>query len=111
LDSETREPVAGARVRRLERGPEMSPNEVPHGGELMQRIPPILSQSDGAFALGSQRSLAVFRKLRWDSVYVTFEHRGYERFTASYTPVKATNTAAGEPVVFAGDILLKPVLK
>jgi hypothetical protein len=111
LDRETHQPLAGARVRRLERGQEAAPNDVPHGGEILQQMPAAHSQSDGAFVLGSQRSLALFRKLRWDLVHVTFEHRGYERFTARYTPAQATNTAAGEPVVVTGDILLKPALK
>lgn len=111
LDSQTRQPVADVEVRRFEPGQETSRDNFPHGGEVMQRTPPILSQPDGAFVLESQRDLALLRTLHWYSVSVTFALSGYERFTATYTPANTTNTAAGEPVVFAGDILLKPVRK
>lgn len=111
LDSQTHQPVAEVWVRRFEPGQEASRGDMPHGGEVMQRTPPVLSQSDGAFVLESQRDLALLRTLHWYSVSITFERSGYERFTATYTPANTTNTAAGEPVVFAGDILLKPVLK
>jgi len=111
LDSQTRQPVAEVEVRRFEPSQEAPRSDVPRGGEIMQRTSPVLSQPDGSFVLESQRDLAVFRKLHWYSVKITFERAGYERFSATYKPVNATNSAEGEPVVFAGDILLKPVLK
>jgi hypothetical protein len=111
LDSQTRQPVAEVEVRRFDPSQEASQSDMPRGGEIMQRTSPVLSQPDGSFVLESQRDLAVFRKLHWYSVKITFERAGYERFSATYKPVNATNSAGGEPVVFAGDILLKPVLK
>jgi len=111
LDSQTRQPVAEVAVRRFDPSQEASRADPPRGGEVMQRTSPILSQPDGSFVLESQRDLVVFRKLHWYSVTLIFERAGYERLVATYKPANATNSAEGEPVVFAGDILLKPVLK
>ena len=111
LDSQTRRPLAEVTVRRFEPNQDSSAYASTHGGEVMVRTPFVRSRVDGSFVLESERELALLRRLGWYSVSLAYEHRGYERFTATYTVAKATNSVKGEPVVFTGDILLKPLAK
>jgi len=57
------------------------------------------------------RDLAVFRKLGWYDVKVSFEHPGYERFIATYTATNTVITPEGIPVVNTGDVALVPASK
>lgn len=108
LDERTRQPIAGVAVQRVVPDYDAGTLETVKGGETLQRPQPARSRSDGSFDLDSQKSVALFRDIGWFTVEIAFDHRTYEHFATNYTPRMATNSPAGEPVVFAGDILMTP---
>ncbi len=76
----------------------------------MEQAWAVFTGENGTFVVDSVRNLVVFRKTGWYSVGLSFERTGYEQLVTNYTSVNATNTVKGEPVVNAGDILLRPLL-
>jgi hypothetical protein len=108
LDAQTHQPIEGVTVKRIR--PDQSPNvdQVPKGGQMMERSPAVRSGKDGIFLLDSERDLAFFRSVGWYSVDISFGHPGYRRLVKTYSLTNAINTASGEPWVKAGDILLTP---
>jgi len=64
LDAQTQQPIAGVRVQRLAANPPRSPSDAARGAEALAHAPGERTQTDGTFALTSQRDLAFFRKLR-----------------------------------------------
>jgi hypothetical protein len=111
IDKSTRQPIADVRVRRVTPDQEYPPMEPVKGAQVIAQPPAIRTGPDGTFVLDSIRDVALFRKLDWFSVSLSFEHPGYEPLTTRYSYTSATNTPAGEPVVHAGDILLNPLAK
>jgi hypothetical protein len=111
LDAQTHQPVHGVNVRQPL--PDQNPAvvEAPKGATVLNQPRGVLSGKDGRFVMDSERDLALFRTFGWYSVSISFEHPAYKPLTATYTLSDATNTAAGEPVVKAGDILLTPRAK
>ena len=109
LDEQTGQPLKDVAVRRVsDNTPVMAP---PKGGEMLKQAPSIFTGADGAFVLKSVRDLAFLQRVQWYSVSLSFTHRGYEQLMKTYPLASATNTASGEPIVPAGDVLLKPVAK
>jgi hypothetical protein len=107
LDAQSREPIDGVRVKRLDPG--SGPyNTLPRkGGEILMQPPPIYTGKDGRFVIVSERDLAPFAKMNWYSIDVLFEHAGYEGLLTNYTLLNATNLPSGEPLVDTGNILLQ----
>ena len=108
LDEKTHQPIVGVRVKRVVPDYEAGTLDQVKGGETLQRAQPARSQADGSFDLDSQKSVALFRNLAWFTVEVSFDHRSYQNYLTNYTPKMATNSPRGEPVIFAGEILLSP---
>ena len=109
LAADTRQPLAGASVRRIEANQITEPSGPTHGGELMMQPAPVRTDADGRFVLDSKSVVALFRHPGWLSVAVAFSHSGYQSYQTNYTGDNVTShTAAGAPVVNAGDILLQP---
>lgn len=106
LDAQTRQPIAGVSVRRINRGADAPSGETLKGAEVMAQTPDVRTGNDGAFALASDRNLRLFSRSGWFTVTIGFKHAAYASFTTNYTRANATNTPAGEPLVKAGDILL-----
>jgi hypothetical protein len=106
LDAESHEPIKDVIVRR-EAEVSSRPMEPSKGGQTMKAQPFVRTVDDGTFVLDSVRDIAFFRTVGLYSVNLSFEHRAYERFTASYNSAHATNSVSGEPVINTGDILLK----
>lgn len=106
LDEKTRQPITDVAVKRVVPDYEAGTLEQVKGGEILQRTMPARSKADGTFNLDSQKSVALFRDIAWFTVEVSFDHRNYERFVTNYTPKMSTNSPAGEPVIFAGEILM-----
>jgi hypothetical protein len=107
LDEKTRQPIKNVQVRRVtDTTPAMA---APKGGEMLKQAPSIFTGPDGGFELKSVRDLAFIQRLQWYNVSVSFAHRGYEQLMMTYPLSSATNTPSGEPVVPAGDVLLKPL--
>src|SRR5882724_10003196 len=63
LDAETRQPLAEARLQRVNPERALSPYSTMKGGQMMQQAPlVILSGVDGTFVVDSERTLVLFRK-------------------------------------------------
>jgi hypothetical protein len=107
LDGTTHQPIPEARVSWLVTDEELRIVATPksRGGVPAE----VRTALDGSFEVPSERGWAPLRNPAWYSVTVTFERPGYESFTTTYTIAGATNTATGQPVVAAGDILLLPL--
>ena len=111
LDAQTCQPLKDVHVRRLGDSRPMNPNVPPRGGEVMARESALFTAADGTFVVDSVTDLAVFRKVGWYAVSLSFEHAGYERIVTTYTPADVVVTSKREPVVNAGIVLLQPVPK
>lgn len=109
LDAQSRQPIGGVMVRRLDPGAEVAPGEIPKGARAMEQALDVRTGKDGVFALASERNLQLFQRSGWYSVTISFKHAGYSLFTTNYTLANATNTPGREPLVKAGDILLVPL--
>jgi hypothetical protein len=108
LDAQTHLPLAKVEVRRVGQATIANGGDQPKGGQIMQEPAPILTDSQGAFVVDSQRALALFRHLGWYSITLSFDRYGYAKFVNSYTVAESTNTATGEPLVQTGDVFLQP---
>lgn len=106
VDAQSRQPIPGVRVRRLT--PE-EPNVAQSikGAQVIETSPAVRTGADGTFELASERNLALFQRLGWYSVTISFTHPAYERLTTEFTLANATNTPSGEPLVRADDIALQ----
>lgn len=111
FDAETHQPLNGVEVRRLAEEQKPGPGEQHKGGQALMAPQPVRSTGDGSFVLESQRALALFRKIHWFSVELSFELDHYETFSTNYILGEASIAPHGEPVVQAGDILLQPLPK
>jgi hypothetical protein len=108
VDASSHQPIPGVVVKRLSGDEESATMDSPKGGALMMRDNGVRTSADGTFVLESMKDLAVFRKLTWYSVSVSFEHPAYQNFIGVYTLNMATNQTTGEPIIHAGDVLLTP---
>jgi hypothetical protein len=109
LDEQTRQPIKDVQVRRVwDTTPAMAP---PKGAEMLKQAPSVFTDVDGSFVVESVRDLAFLQRLQWYSVSLSFTHRGYEQLMKTYPLSSSTNRPSGEPVVPAGEILLKPLIK
>ena len=111
LDEKTHEPIAGVKVKRVVPDYEAGTLDQVKGGEILERTRPVQTKADGTFDVDSQKSVALFRELAWFTVEFSFDHRNYEPFVTNYTPRLATNSPSGEPVIYAGEILMTPKQK
>ena len=112
LAADTREPLAHASVQRGGANRNFEPFGPPKGGQLLMQASPARTDADGRFVLDSKSVFAMFRQSSWSSVSIIFSHSGYETFRTNYTSADVTSdTAAGVPVVKAGDILLQQLGK
>ncbi len=112
LAADTHQPLANATVRRGSQGRGFESFGPPKGGQLLIETGVERTDADGRFVLESKSVFALFRSPGWWSAPVTVSHSGYESFSTNYTGDNVTShTAAGAPVVDAGDILLLPESK
>ena len=103
------QPLAGVQVRRGARSRNNGLSGVPKGGELLLEKAGTRTGSDGRFALPSERALTLFRPSGWNSLQLTFQRDGYERYETNYSILSAiTNAPDGEPLLNTGDIVLGP---
>jgi hypothetical protein len=111
VEAESHQPLKGVKVQRV--NPEQNQKDLfaKKGGEMMAQTHAVRTAADGTFTLDCIRNLAVFRKLGWYEVKVSFEHSDYERHTSTYTLTNAVLTPEGIPVVNTGDVALTPQKK
>lgn len=106
FDHQTRQPIPGVQIQRLK--PENRGLDQPHaGGEALQQTPSVWTQADGTFAVDSRKDL--FSPSGWYAISLAFSHAGYTTLQTNYTIAHAIKSPKGEPVVDAGDILLRPL--
>lgn len=111
LDAHTHQPVQGVQVKRVVPDYEARSMDPVRGGEIMQRTQPINTKADGSFNLDSEKSVALFREIAWFGVEISFKHRDYETVITNYTPRQAITSSDGEPVIYAGDVIMPPKAK
>jgi hypothetical protein len=111
LDAQSNQPIRGVQVQRLAPNQNLDVDDPPKAGQVMEQSSAVRTGKDGTFMLDSLRNLALFRKVGWYTVSLSFAHADYEGFTTNYTLAHATNTARGEPLVTTGDIRLRPLSK
>jgi hypothetical protein len=111
VDSQTHQAIKGVQVRRVTADESYRVESPAKGGRLMEQNQGVRTGADGIFVLASQTVFTPFRDPGWYSVSIAFKHPGYDEFMATYTVAQSTNTAKGEPLVNAGDVLLMPLSK
>lgn len=74
----------------------------------MMQKEPVRTDREGRFELGSERILALLPWGGWSTVWLTFDCPGYQRLQTNFSATAlATNSPSGEPMVQAGDVLLR----
>jgi hypothetical protein len=112
LAADTHLPLADVRVQRPGPTDVFAPFGPPKGGTMLMQPAPVYTDAEGRFALSSQSIFSVFRGAGWWSAPVMYERSGYETYSTNYTAGNVTtNSAAGAPIVDAGDVLLEPAIK
>jgi hypothetical protein len=112
LAADTGQPLADVVIKSGARASGHSSAMPPKGGELLMAKAPARTGDDGRFTLATERVLTPFHGLNWFSVQLLFERGGYERFRTNYSRLNLiTNAPGGEPLLNAGDILLRPRAK
>jgi hypothetical protein len=109
LAADTRQPLADVRVRRV--APMLTAGEdtPAKGAQLLMQPSARRTDADGRFVMDSERDIALFRHPAWWSVTLSFTADGYRFFQTNYTVANLSgHSPEGEPLVNAGDILLKP---
>lgn len=112
LAADTRQPLAGVKVIRVQPGQSAFAGNSAKGAELMQQPRPEITGADGGFVLTGREYFSVFNwSSRW-SGWVAFSAAGYAAFQTNYTTADiVSNSSPGTPLVQAGDILLQPLAR
>ena len=110
LAGDTGRPLPGARVLRLQPGQSAGAGSPAKGAELLQQERPEITGADGSFVLAGRNYISFFnRSGRW-SARVVFQAAGFVTLQTNYTSANIiSNSAASEPQIDTGDILLKPL--
>lgn len=111
LDATSREPLKGVKVQRVETSSYARPDGPQKAGEVMQSERGVVTDKYGQFTLDSKKTVTLFSAVGWYSVTVNFKLDGYAQAFATFSRTNAVVSAAGEPVVSAGDIFLNAVSK
>jgi hypothetical protein len=110
LDEATRQPIQDVQVARVQAPPRRTDEPPPKGGQLLEQARHVTrTSSTGAFVLGSEHTVAVFARVTWNSVTLSFQHSGYLPYITNLTAADATYLPSGEPVIHMGDVLMRPV--
>ena len=110
LAGDTGRPLAGVTVLRLQPG-QIAGNPA-KGAELLLRGRPEITGADGCFVMAGREYVSFFNRAGGWSVRLAFQAEHYAPFTTNYTMTgSASNSLPGEPLVQAGDILMKPLPK
>lgn len=109
LAADTRQPIGGVKVRRVNPTANQNYDDPARGGRKMESIPAARTDAQGRFVLEAERDLTLLQQQVWFSVEVLFEREGYHTMRTNFTVSNVTSNAPdGAPIVNAGDILLCP---
>jgi len=109
LAADTHQPLPDATVRRVVPYPADGEDTAPKGGQLLTRSSGVRTDADGRFVLDGERDIALFHHPAWWSVTLSFTADGYRFYQTNYSVANLSgHSPDGEPLVNAGDILLKP---
>jgi hypothetical protein len=109
VDANTLQPLPGVKVTRGSTGRGSQIASPPKGAELLMLKGPAITDSEGRFALCSERVLSIVRGSGWNQVHLAFELPGYLRFQTNLTVSAMTNTPGSEPVLNTGRVALAPL--
>jgi hypothetical protein len=109
LAADTRQPLAGVKVRRVNPTANQDYDDPAKGGQRMESAAGARTDREGRFVLDAERDLTLIRQQIWFSVTVSFQRDGYATMRTNFSASVATNAPNGMPVVNAEDILLHPV--
>jgi hypothetical protein len=110
IAADTRQPLADVKVRRVNPAAAQDYDEPARGGQRIESVNPVRTDSQGRFVLDAERDLTLLQQQVWFSVMVSFQHNGYLTMRTNFTVSSiTTNAPDGAPVVNAGDILLRPL--
>ena len=110
IAADTCQPLADVKVQRVVPYQSTDSPSPPKGGQIMmQRTHTTWTDGNGGFVLASESIITPFRRLNWSRVTVTFECSGYENFRTNFNAANFKDRSPeGEPLVPAGEVLLKP---
>jgi hypothetical protein len=109
LAADTRHPIAGVKVKRVNPNAGQDYDAPARGGRKMESVPAARTDAQGRFVLEAERDLTLLQQQVWFSVEVLFEREGYQTLQTNFTVSNVTSNAPdGAPIVNAGDILLRP---
>ncbi len=110
LAADTRQPIADAKVKRVNPTANQNYNDPARGGQRMESVASAQTDRQGRFVLDGERDLTLLQQQVWFSVTVAFQHEGYLILRTNFTASNVVSNAPdGAPVINAGDILLPPV--
>jgi len=110
LAADTRQPLAGVSVSRVLPGQSVTVGPPAYGAQQLQAGRPEITGADGRFTVPGASCLTLFRHSSWWSVRLAFQAPGYVLYQTNFSTASLTNlTAASQPSVNAGDILLPPL--
>jgi hypothetical protein len=107
LDSQSHQPIPKVKIQRVSPGQSLDADQSVKGGQAIERAFAIWTGPNGMFVVESEKDL--FARSGWYSVSLSFEHPAYQRLVTHYSVANSTPSPDGEPVVNAGDILLRPL--
>jgi hypothetical protein len=109
LAADSRQPIAGVKVKRVNPNANQNYDDPAKGGQKLESIPGGWTDAQGRFVLDAERDLTLLQQQVWFSVMVSFEREGYQTLRTNFNVSNvASNAPDGTPVVNAGDILLRP---
>lgn len=112
LAADTRQPLAGATVRRVSPTRSLAAATAPKGGQLLMESRGVQTDAEGRFFLDGERTITLIKRGGWHSVTISFTHAGYREYQTNYTAnPSAQEPPDGAPSVNAGEILLQPKRK
>ena len=110
LNADTRQPIAGVQVRRLNPTAQPAYDDATKGGQRFDTAGGVRTDQRGSFVLQAERDLTLLEQQVWFSVTVSFQHESYLTLRTNFSAINVTtNAPGGAPVVNAGEILLHPI--
>lgn len=112
LAADTGQPLAGAKVIRLQPGQSADQGRPVNGAQLLLQDRPETTGADGRFVLRGREYVSLLKPSgRW-SARLAFQAAHYTMLETNFTKTNiASHPPSGTPMVQVGDILLEPLSK